>query len=363
MSIDSHSEKMLSSRYKGNVDSSVFFGQAYEYHPGTYQERGPNVGRDKDSVEVGIDMGDKSAFVINPHLITLGCSFTQMGALPYSFNWPKIIEYTQSVAVNNCGQSSSGVNFQIAYGMDVMNQYGFPKKIYALFPNLDRAILPKTINKNGNNIELSNIDWDANISGYITRSEHSAAKLFFPNSQDEFYISINKKRKNQVPPESVIFQSFLLIDVLETMCKAAEIEFKFSTWHPRGIETFRHLDYKSYVQPRKFTELNKSTSSLSGEWEDEVRSKPRLFKIWDSELKDSARAWQMFGVHGKNWCDHEPQTELQKRFWVAALDDHHSGLHDQVHVAEHFLQKEITNKDLKKLPEVRPSTEIQIFRQ
>lgn len=356
--IDSFSEKLLSSRYEGNRKSHVFFEQAYSYHPGTYEERGVHAGRDERSSSAGIDMGDKSAYVSHPCLITLGCSFTQMGDLPYAFNWPKIIEHTQGVAVNNCGQSSSGVNFQIAYGMDVMNEYGFPKKIYALFPNLDRAILPKTINTSGEHIELSNIDWDRNICGYITRSEHSAAKLLFPHSQDEFYIAINKKRRKQVPAEPIIFQSFLLIDVLETMCKASGIEFKFSTWHPRGIETFNQLDYESYVKPKPFTKLNKSTSQFSRDWEKDVESNPQLFSISNADsdkagLYRGVRAWEIFGVTDRDECHHEPQTEMQKRFWVRALDGRHTGLHDQVHFAEHFLQKEITNEDLKKLPEVR----------
>jgi hypothetical protein len=352
--IESSSEKLLSSKYPGNQLYNVFFGQAYAFHPGTYHSGIGDKGRDKTSVECGMDMGDKHLFVQNPDILTLGCSFTQMGDLPSWFNWARIIEHTQGLTVNNCSQSSSGVNFEIAFAMDVMKRYGYPKKIYALFPNLDRAILPKQQGKNS--VELSNVDWNQDISGYTTRNEHVMSRLISKNSQDEFYVSLNKNRKMQVPPEVIIFQSFILIDVLETMCKAAGIEFLFSSWHPREIETFRNLNYESYVHPKEFTNLNKSSSPLLPKWQEDIKKNPEFFVISnaDSEaanLNRGVRIWEIFGVHGRDTCNHEPQTEIQDRFWIRALDGKHSGLHDQIHIAEHFLQKEITNTEISTLPE------------
>jgi hypothetical protein len=61
----------------------------------------------------------------------------------------------------------------------------------------------------------------------------------------------------------------------------------------------------------------------------------------------------MFGVEDCSECEHEPQTELQKQFWLIASDGKHVGFHDQIHFAEHFLQKQISNEDLKKIPELR----------
>ncbi len=83
--IDSNSERALSSRYPGNMETNVFFQHAYNYHPGTYADTGI-IGNDERSSEYGLDMGDKSRFWINPDVIAIGCSFTQMGDLPYSFN-------------------------------------------------------------------------------------------------------------------------------------------------------------------------------------------------------------------------------------------------------------------------------------
>jgi hypothetical protein len=354
--IDSSSEQALSSKHPGNMETNVFFQHAYNYHHGTYADTAIR-GNDERSSEYGLDMGDKSAFWINPDVIAIGCSFTQMGDLPYSFNWPKIIEYTQRLKVNNCGQSSSGVNFEIAYAMDVIKNYGTPKKIYALFPNLDRAVLPHKFNKVSNNIELANVDWDSRISGYVARTKHLASRLLFPDSYDEFYVSMHKKRIKQQPPETVVFQSFLLIDMLETMCTAAGIDFRFSTWNPRGIETFKRLKYNSYVHPRDCTELNTSKSPLAKSWEEEI-SNSKVFTIHNNDFREAGidrgvRPWEMFGVENCSECEHEPQTELQNKFWLVAADGRHVGFHDQIHFAEHFLQKQISNEDLKKIPELR----------
>ena len=355
--IDSQSEQALSSKYPGNIKSKTFFQQAYGYHQGTYVETGIQ-GNDVPSLKYGLDMGDKSKFWLNPDIVAIGCSFTQMGALPYAFNWPKIIEYTKNLKVNNCGQSSSGVNFEIAYAMDVMRNYGFPKKIYALFPNLDRAILPQRVNTESNSIELANVDWDSRISGYVTRTKHLASKLLFPDNYDEFYVSMHKKRIKQQPPEAVIFQSFLLIDLLETMCLASGIDFRFCTWSPRGIETFKRLKYESYINPREFTDLNRSNSPLSPEWEKEFTKNQNIFSInnkdsEDAEVKRGVRPWEIFGVSDCTQCEHEPQTELQNQFWLIAADGAHAGFHDQIHFAEHFLQECITNEELRKIPETR----------
>lgn len=357
-SIDATVEKFLSSRYKGNVDSEIFYGFAHRYHPGTYTEVGFSPENDQNSTICGIDMGDKSLFKQNPDIIAIGCSFTQMGDLPYSFNWPKIIESTQGLVVNNCGQFATGLNFQIPYALDVMKKYGFPKKIYALVPNLERAALPKGIDEERDHVQLSNIDWDSRIEGYVTRSEQLSSKLLFPDSYDEFYISVNKRRRKQVPAEAVIFNSFILLDLMETMCGAAGIDFKFSTWSPRGIETFKRLDYSSYIHPKEFTEMNKSTSPMAEKWEKDVLESKNLFSInnRDSDragIRRAVRPWEIFGVDGLHACNHEPQSELQDRFWVKALDNMHTGLHDQIHFAEHFTQKQISNDELKGLPEVR----------
>lgn len=357
-SIDARIEKFLSSRYQGNIDSEIFYGFAYRYHPGTYSEVGFSPENDPNSTICGIDMGDKSLFKHNPDIVTIGCSFTQMADLPYSFNWPRIIELTQGLVVNNCSQSSTGINFQIPYAVDAMKKYGFPKKIYALFPNLDRATLPKSIDHKNDHVQLSNIDWDSRIEGYVSKSELLSSKLFFPDGYDEFYVSINKKRKKQIPAEAVIFNSFILIDVIEAMSSVAGIDFKFSTWSPRCIESFNGLDYSSYIPPKEFNKMNISTSNMADKWEKDILESKNLFSINNrdsdaAEIRRAVRPWEIFGVKGFDTCDHEPQTDLQDRFWVKALDNQHTGLHDQIHFAEHFIQKRISNDQLKLLPEVR----------
>jgi hypothetical protein len=357
-SISAKTEALLSSMFSTNKKNERFYSQPYSYHPGIEGNRfSPNYYPDPTSIKYGIDMGDKSLFWDNPDVVTMGCSFTQMGDLPYSFNWPKIIEHTQGLKVNNCGLCGSGVNLEIAFAMDVMKKFGFPSTIYALFPNMERAFMPHEIDEKNENISLSAIEWHSSIGVY---AQNSAP--YYPreksNKAKEFVITENGN-KHYVSSVPIVFQSLLLIEIFEGMCDAAGIDFKFSSWFPRSITTFKDLEFSSYIKPYDFGSMNISSSDFSKKWEDDVINDSQLFSLNNFEshelgIDGPIRPWQMFGVHdGVLQCDHEPQTEMQDLFWVRAADGMHVGFHDQIHFAEHFIQKRISNSEIKEIPEIR----------
>ena len=354
--INFKAETLLSSMGAFSDREKNFYGPSYGYHPGLEGERDAHYAPDPESAKQMIDMGDKSRFWDDPDIVAIGCSFTQMGALPYAFNWPKIIEHTQNLKVNNCGQPASGVNFQLGFACDVMRKHGFPKSIFALFPNMERAFMPAKVDVDEEKVHLRNIDWDYDLKAFVARNE--PFKQGMNQGYDEFYISSAKKRY-QVPKELVVFQSLLHIEIFETMCDAAGIAFKFSTWHPREIMAFKNMLFKSYAPPFEFDSMNSSVSKLASEWKKDVELDSRLFSVNNQESYEAGisypvRPWELFGVNeSPRQCDHEPQSDLQSHFWVRASDGRHVGLHDQIHFAEHFIQKRISNQDIARLPENR----------
>lgn len=339
--LSTDSEKLLSSKLPSNIRSGVFYSDAHNKHTlenaELYCKNDPE--RDSEGNFLHISMGDKSRYYDNPDILTMGCSFTEAGALPSMLNWSKFIEQKTQSKVNNCGYPGSGVAFQAGFASDVISRFGAPKTIYMLLPNIDRAWIPQDINEQDSQLSLRHIDWDANIGAYVAHTYARSGERVF----SEFALNGTDGEKYRIPPELVVFYSFLIIDIFEALCKAGGITFKFATWHMREQTTFNNfLKYESYEPVKVMPEVNKSTSSLLRDW----RAAEAEQAAKGMALRAGPRPWEIFGLRDVHTCSHEPQTEMQKHYWVYAADGRHAGVHDHIHFAEHFMQQQITNDDL-----------------
>jgi len=339
--LNPEAERLLSSHLPSNIRSGTFYGDAYNRH--TLQSAElfvkNNPFKDANGNFINISMGDKSRYYENPDIVTMGCSYTEAGALPSMLNWSKFIEQKTGLKVNNCGYPGSGPAFQAGFAADVIKRFGSPKHLFWLLPNIDRAWLPETVSEEDQLISLRHIDWDVNIGAYVSHTYARSGERQFK----EFTLRGTDNDDYRVPPELVVFYSFVLIDIFEALCAAGDINFKFATWHRKEQNIFNNYTrYDSYVPVKVMPEVNKSMSDLLPDWraiEAEQAAK-------GLGLNSGTRPWEVFGLANKYTCKHEPQTALQKHYWVHAADGRHAGVHDHVHFAEHFLQEEITNDEL-----------------
>lgn len=334
-------EKLLSSKLPSNIRSGVFYSDAHNRHTlesaELYQKHNPF--RDQDGNFLHITMGDKSRYYDDPDIVTMGCSYTEAGALPSMMNWSKFIEQKTKLKVNNCGYPGSGLAFQAGFASDVISRFGAPKTIYLLLPNIDRAWLPEKLNEDEEMLSLRHVDWDTSVGAYVAHTYARSGERLF----SEFNLNGTDGEKYPIPPELVVFYSFLIIDIFEALCKAGGITFKFATWHSKEQLVFNNsLKYESYEPVKVIPEVNKSTSPLLRKWrEAEAEQAAKGFG-----LTAHSRPWELFGIRDVYTCDHEPQTAMQEKYWVYAADGRHAGVHDHVHFAEHFMQQPITNDDL-----------------
>ena len=339
--LTTEAEKLLSSKLPSNIRSGVFYSDAHNRHTlesaELYCKHNPF--RDHNGNFLHISMGDKSRYYDNPDVITMGCSFTEAGALPSMLNWSKFIEQKSQLKVNNCGYPGSGVAFQAGYASDVISRFGAPKTIYLLLPNIDRAWLPEKIDEQDNQLSLRHVDWDMHIGAYVAHTYARSGERIF----NEFTLNGTDGEKYRIPPELVVFYSFLIIDIFESLCKAGGITFKFATWHTKEQNIFNNfVKYDSYEPIKLMPEVNKSTSPLLRNW----RAAEAEQAAKGMALRAGPRPWEVFGMRDIHVCDHEPQTEMQEHYWVYAADGRHAGVHDHIHFAEHFMQQQITNEDL-----------------
>ena len=343
-SLSVEARRLLSSKFLANERSGVFYGDAYNRH--TLENAKTFIKSDSERDENGNflhkTMGEKSRFYENPEILTMGCSFTEGGALPSMLNWSKIIEQKTKLKVNNCGYPGSGVAFQSGFAADVIRTFGAPETIYYLIPNLDRAWLPHRLNEVDGLIDMRHIDRNQNVVGAYMENRNQV-NPDGKRSSKEFEIYANDNKKYRIPSELIVFYSFLIIDIFESLSAAANIDFKFATWPQKEQKILNnYVKYDSYVPVKNMPVINKSISPKLSYWRQmEAEQAARGFAPIPGP-----KVWEIFGLADCNECDHEPQTEMQEHFWVYGSDGRHSGVHDHIHFAEHFTQQQITNDDL-----------------
>ena len=284
---------------------------------------------------------DKTQFVDNPDYLCIGCSFTSGEGLPEIYSWPSVIRNFTGKTVNNCSLRGAGISWLVYASFDVMKKYGSPKNVFALFPDTERALVYEGKN-NKKKIdtsftgEIRHSYWDAMLGAFVNRRENG--------SLEPLEIKDFQGNKYNLQLESIIFQSFLMLDVLDSHFEIQKIPFKFSSWTPHVYEAFERMKdkYPSFLESKYWEKRIDTATSYREKWIKE-----------ESPNDEMARSlWRRFGhIDGdNNFCEHEPQTESQSRFWEMAADGKHPGLHTQIHFAEYFLGESISNDFLKDIP-------------
>lgn len=230
----------------------------------------------------------KRQFVENPDVVAIGCSFSSGEFVPDSYTWHGIITQLAGMSINVVAMNGEGVYSLLREYQKVVALYGAPKKIFALWPDLDRFAVVRFLDNNplADMTERVPVMWN-HLEGQYYTLAHEPFDMV-----DRF------GEEHTLCPELVNQLSFDALDTLMWHASTAGIEVTQTSWAESLNEAGLFLEYPGYAVRR------------------------------DRE------------------CDHHAQCDNQERWWEFSLDGMHGGFHDQIHWAEFFLGREITNDEI-----------------
>lgn len=287
----------------------------------------------------------------DPDFTCIGCSCTVSMGLIEEYSWPSIIRSFTRTKVNNLSSPGAGIEFLSALAIDSFAEFGRPKHVLAIFPDIYRMWTINSASESDEQNHTIHLSWDTNVHEYFLDVRHSVLSgRDRPELLKPFVFEDKNKTKTTASPDLAVFNNFTLLEMLINYCKINDITFKFVSWDDGTNVLFSNMEYykDNYVP----AVLSKDSSKLV-ESDDLLKSSTEMdAEWWDSEIGISETyrvPWRRIGM--RECCDHFPQTEYQKKWWSVASDNgKHPGIHDQIHFAEHLLNQRIENEFLRTLP-------------
>jgi len=268
------------------------------------------------------------------------------------YSWPSLIRATTGLIVNNLSSPGAGVEMLCAMAINSFATHGMPRQIFALFPDLYRlwTLNPDSVGGEGLAHTIHG-SWHTEVCEYFLDVRHSSTS---PNDRPDnarpLMFKNGNKEKTTFSVDRAIFNSFTMLDMLLYFCQLNDLEFAFTSWENEANKVFSRL--KHYGQSFK-TALISANASLDRHEKMLIESITPMNEVWwrdEKDISDVYRTpWRRLGI-GLT-CEHEPQTDYQRKFWSVASDSGaHPGIHDQIHFAEHLCGSHISNEFLRTLP-------------
>ena len=239
-----------------------------------------------------------------------GCSHTWGVGLPYNSMWSNIVASSLGSSYSNIGFPGMSVTRIVQMIFSYCREFGNPKNIFILFPNIDRFVLPKTAgfleNKHHTYTQLCDLQLEHKTRSVLDKPKYFKAPLLL---------------EEVVTEEITIWTSLQSIQILEQYCKSSGINLIWSSWETNFnnlINIFKnnqyyynHIDIKSedWFQEDPYSE-EKFT-------EDDLNCHSDLIN------KDNEYYWKLGG-------DRESKTEGGTP---------HFGAHRNIHIANLFIDK------------------------
>lgn len=219
-------------------------------------------------------------------ILALGCSFTEGACIPPEQSWPQIVADLTNKTVKVIAMSGVGIGWMWEQYLLYTTQSNKFNEVMLLVPDLFRHTFKSQTNHNKHNTHKLN--WVPQYKQYYDKTE--PAKIRQHDGQ-----------RADINTSVITHLNLQALNNFEHHTQHTNKTFTHSTWwHPTHY-TLSKLNYPNY------TPLN---------------------------------------LH----CDHQPQTKKQHKWWNTSRDGNHGGMHDQIHFAQTFLKKPITNNELATLP-------------
>lgn len=168
-------------------------------------------------------------FSNNTTSLFAGCSHTWGVGLPYDSMWSTIVAKSIGGTYSNVGFPGMSVTRIVQNIMSYCREFGNPKNIFVLFPNIDRFVLPRT-------------------KGFLENKNHRYELLC------DLQIDIDKPKYFKTPllleeiitEDITIWNSLQSIQILEQYCKSSGINLTWSSWQThfnKLVNKFKNENY------------------------------------------------------------------------------------------------------------------------
>lgn len=276
--------------------------------------------------------------VLEPEIITLGCSLTAGMGLPWNFTWPGIVQHVSGRSVNNIGRSGHNLWRQADRLAHHLAKYKSAKHVFVLVPDLWRSVVV-TNEENSPSFKTYSYNWHVNaFLGFDEKSKKNVP-----------YIHIGAdKSASTIAVDLTVDRNLDALSIIKGICETVGAKLKFFSWSDISQKIFRSIGHYQDLQ----------------EWPDHLLEQSAEKYGTPYEL-----GWgypdPIYWMGTEICCDLQPQSEWQSVCWEYALDRpaingvrSHPGLHSQIHFAEIMLGHKITEDMLKDLKPWYEGTEL-----
>lgn len=276
--------------------------------------------------------------VLEPEIITLGCSLTAGMGLPWNFTWPGIVQHVSGRSVNNIGRSGHNLWRQADRLAHHLAKYKSAKHVFVLVPDLWRSVTVAN-EENLPSLKTSSYNWHV---GAFTDFDNKSKK-----HSPYMHVAVDNS-VSTIAVDLIVDRNLDALSIIKGMCEIVGAELKFFSWDYSSQNIFRSIGCYPELQEWPEHLLDQSTGK---------DGKSHNLR-WG--FPDPA-AWMGTEI----CCDLEPQSDWQSVCWKYALDrpainggNSHPGLHSQIHFAEIMLGHKITEDMIKDLKPWYEGTEL-----
>ena len=266
-------------------------------------------------------------------IVFAGCSFTEGIGVPEDMIWGTVLSRHLGLSYSNLGKSGIS-SYQIVKNLfSYFKQYGNPKYLFCLFPDYNRFAAATAPGLFSNEVSIGHDKTKPGIyNGYAMNGSRS--HLDAPK-----YLKRPYDLNDTVSSEQAFMLNGVAISSLIQYCRAAGIEFRWSTWS-RSLSTLvEHSDHD-------FFDFEGYVSIENTKWHVDMKN-PRNTHYHHNYFSEN--------IHGSDACEDGAciagrcvqHSELQNQYpnnFHAGTDDNgmndscHWGVHRHAHIAEEFIK-------------------------
>jgi len=241
-------------------------------------------------------------------LVFAGCSFTYATGLPEEYIWGNILADSLGMSRANLGQEGWSVQAIVKNLFSYFEEYGNPKVLVCLFPDLQRmaaALNPNVLR--GFDRADSRFDDRNQLNATICHTHLNEIDL----SLRPKYSKLPHSWGDVIPIEMPLMMSFHYLHMLIQYCKAADIKFYWATWS----WDFSNLLNQVLDYPEPLMDMSGYVPLKRVVWETDPMP--------DCHLEERSKNLNTFDWSLDHGAGH----------WG------HNGEHSHIHTAESFLEK------------------------
>jgi hypothetical protein len=269
-------------------------------------------------------------------LVIAGCSQTFGMGLEENYIWGNVV-------ANSLGYKASNISMPGASTESIINniyayfkEYGHPKMLLALFPDMYRFQIP-TNRKYITSSSIKNEGPEPYEQPYMTYLYLDKQE----QSKKPKYQKIPFDLEEIITPEIAFFYNMKSIIILNQYCNALGIKFYWASWRPELDIAITKIksdskDYENYVSLDIFNWYTKHSFE-----EDPFGVEKNLI---ESEYYHKDYALDCYNCYNEQECDmivncHEELFESNKNLFHHGNDRAHIGSHKHQHIAEKFIER------------------------